>query len=168
MLPETFGTSPRTRVSLVRFVYRETSKVEISLLLLHGIPAYPGTYHAVKPDLTVSVFSTHIAHRGAGRRSHLSSLRHINHSRGGLGASCAVVSRGSWYISLQVKCNQSIYRRMYTYARNNARSCVCVCLAHRVHTHARTYRQRSANHRRSFLCRRRTDCKQPAGTMRDW
>lgn len=64
----------------------------------------------------VSVFSTHITHRGTGRRFHLSSLRHINHPRGGLRASCALVSRGSRYISLQVKCNQSVYRRTCAHA----------------------------------------------------
>jgi len=64
----------------------------------------------------VSVFSTHITHRGTGRRFRLSSLRHINHSRGGLRASCALVSRGSRYISLQVKCNQSVHRRTCAHA----------------------------------------------------
>lgn len=95
------------------------------------------------------MFSTHITHRGTGRRSHLSSLRHINHSRGGLGASCAVVSRGSWYISLQVKCNQSIYRRTYIRTCERAgepglhtRKCT------RLHTRSRT-QQRAANYRRS-------------------
>lgn len=104
------------------------------------------------------MFSTHIAHRGTGRRSHLSSLRHINHRRGRLGASCALVSRGSRYISLQVKCNQSVYRANVS-ARARAR----------VHVHAHT--QRSANYtigRFSVgLCRTGT-ANSAVGTIRDW
>lgn len=97
----------------------------------------------------VSVFSTHITHRGTGRRFHLSSLRHINHSRGGLRASCALVSRGSRDISLQVKCNQSVYRRTCAHVgRTQTRTCTAICKLAPVVTG--------------------TDYKQPVGTMRDW
>lgn len=121
------------------------------------------TLFAAQIESNCSAFllsSTHITHRGTGRRFRLSSLRHINHSRGRLGASCALVSRGSRYISLQVKCNQFIYtaKRIFASAHSRARMRTYICASSDLQT---TYH-------RSFLYRYRTDCKQPVGTIRDW
>lgn len=48
----------------------------------------------------VVFYSTDITYRGIGRGTNLSSLRHINHSRRGLGTSGPLVSGRSWHFGV--------------------------------------------------------------------